>query len=127
MSNEKKYTERDLVAAKRNAFLSGRVDRGETGQLSGVEAERRAREMYPLPKVTRPRVLDDPHVAGAKWKLYPNLAPMLGEFGVAHPDIYDGDFYTPSKELNLGVPTTARVKLWADLIANPTEEVEAES
>lgn len=110
-------TEREAVLRERRAFLSGV---GRT--LTETHAKLAAAEYYPLPKVTRPRVVTDSGagliaretswrvVGGAlQWKTgseWNNLAGPMNE----------GMFITAQ-----------RVRILADLLANPTEEAEDDS
>jgi hypothetical protein len=76
-----------------------------------------AEQRYPLPKVTRPRVVRDRF--GEKWRVAP-------ESGETHLEWQDRNNDTRwEKKLGNLVVTFDRVALWADLLANPTEEVEA--
>lgn len=120
---EKRYTERELVLAQREAFRMGaaglRYSRRDDF-IGPWSAERDAEARYPLPKVTRPRVVDDPWpgsghqfrcVNGAiqvhHWGEWKPLAPLAG----ACADVW---IY----------PTPERIRLWYDLLTHPTEEVE---
>lgn len=74
--------------------------------------------LYPLPKVTRPRVLKDRF--GVDWRMAGNVLENRERDGrewrtTLAPTDCDGTSY-------LG--TADRVKLWADLLARPNEEVE---
>ena len=108
-SDEKQYTERDLVLARREGFERGAValaSRGAFEDVARTEAERR----YPLPKVTRPRVVTRTDIveirimdgvlqyrgAGCGWSVYRQV------------------YWSP------GMQDAMR-----DLLANPTEEVDA--
>lgn len=77
-----------------------------------------AAAQYPLPKVTRPRVARDPSGVG-EW----SVAAFHGT-----PAIYWRHSTERNWEAKLGilVATSERVKLWADLLEHPTEEVDAE-
>ena len=109
------YTERELVLAQRDAYARGL---GEGTQYWGDDAVAKARHEYPLPKVTRPRVVDDPHVFsqfkadGGKLYWRGGNTGWYAFDNVANPPAF--------------LPTEERVRLWADLLANPTEEVESE-
>lgn len=138
MNDEKKYSEREMVQAKRAEFVEGiwaahsdqmtcrREQRAhglygwEDGRalLRTSETEKLAAKRYPLPKVTRPRVVRDPEChkyefsARSGGKLYYR---RVGE-DVAWRYVESGSF---------GV-SAERVRVWNDLFANPTEEVEAD-
>lgn len=107
----KLYTERDLVLAKRAGFVEGLTDakmHSATAALWSYPAmDRRARRKFPLPKVTRPRVLTDS--SGERWTV------RAGQIALYTCDL------SPRVR-----PSADRVKLWADLLANPTETVEAD-
>lgn len=107
-------TERECVERERKAWACGRLPCTEIGTpLSDAWAkvEREAAEMYQYPKVTRPRVEPDPEDSRVTWNYIPD-----GGFGWS----WDGSGREPSV-----YPTPERVRLWASLLANPTEEVEA--
>lgn len=106
MSAERKYTERDLVLAKRQGVRTALIH--ET-YLSVKQIEGVADYHFPLPKVTRPRVVVDPHNPRVTWSILGTVARHDGTWG-----------FEPA-------PTLERIKMWADLLANPTEEVEEES
>jgi hypothetical protein len=82
-----------------------------------------AASRYPLPKLTRPRVVAEDsgdweyRVAGGvvECRWLRNRTPGASYFGEVNP-AGDG--------IRLDV-TADRVALWADLLANPTEEVDA--
>lgn len=112
MSDEKRYTERDLVLAQRVGYVTCRVEHGYLDKAARSVYERQAAQKYPLPTRTVPRVVmsepDDlawrcvcgqiEYRIGNKWRR------ADGEHSVA--------------------VTPERVALWADLLAHPTEEVE---
>jgi hypothetical protein len=105
--DEKKYTERDLILAKREVWedtwrlawaASGRsLTRPETAVMR-----------YPFPKKTRPRVVT---VEDTEWRVFGGHLQV--RYG-AH-----GGWYGPVPRV-----TQARVAVWTDLFAHPTEEVE---
>lgn len=109
MSNdEKRYTERDLVMARREGYADAM---GAGGGWDSV-AKKITRERYPLPKVSRPRVLG-PDEVGRYWKIvdgrwwYQHRAGGLG-----------------SPWLNGGVVQPECERIRFDLVCRPTEEVE---
>ncbi len=81
---------------------------------AGLSA-RGAAEVYPLPKVTRPRVVRDPEFCEFKWSMGGH-GLMLQQFD-RKPEHYP----RPGEGLDA---TRSRVVVWADLLANPTEEVD---
>jgi hypothetical protein len=123
MSGERIYTERDLVLAKREAYCVGR--HVSLTAVPMAPADRTyywhdAELRYPLPKIVRPRVVRDESV---DW---------LREFRVV-----DGCFEA-RKHTGLGSEWTrdgfdgwhlspAVIRLFADLLAHPTEEVPDEA
>jgi hypothetical protein len=126
MSDEKKYTEREVIQRERRAFCEGVSAgpvMGEPWLGTGAEAVKR----YPLPKVTRPRVVADPHSwlverdeAFGKVAVYWTVASAAA---AVNPCDHDGVLLQAPTPM--ARPTAARIALWADLLARPTEEVEA--
>lgn len=116
MSAEKKYTERDLVLAKREAFADGIAFRyAQTLDLPDhrlhcdtVEARRR----YPLPKVTRPRVV---RVEGRQRDM---------EYRVIGNDVQFRSTKHKGADWQSSSLTPSALRELADLLANPTETVE---
>lgn len=83
----------------------------------GVEAARR----YPLPKVTRPRVVKD--TDGTRWRISEGRLQFMRGGGDWLCML--GESRSGSDRYGMGlVPTPERIRLWADLLANPNEEVE---
>jgi hypothetical protein len=78
---------------------------------------RAASDCYPLPKVTRPRVARDPRGIGS-W----GAKKFADTLAIHYVGESDGAW---SPEFRHFLATPERVALWADLLANPTEEVEA--
>lgn len=106
------FTARELVLCERAAFLAGINARPSLGdEWCGAACE--AAKRYPLPTEQRPRVV---HEEGLEWC------------------VIDGALHhrqsSPSGlrwlQTNYAEPTAARIAMWADLLANPTETVEAE-
>ena len=105
MSDEKQYTERDLILAKREGARVALFT-----PVSGCTAQQAidtANRLFPLPKVTRPRV-----VAGlrAQYKVVD---------GVVHGRSNASFDWRVSASIH--VDDVVRV---ANLLANPTEEVD---
>ncbi|RTL04098.1 MAG: hypothetical protein EKK62_17025 [Acidimicrobiia bacterium] len=126
--SEKTYTEKDVVLREREAFVAGATavfdafgidpwNHRIVGEWKGMECMARAR--YPLPKVTRARVVQDPEGDGywvicsglVRWTMFDNGAGGIDLTNRSRPELLQ---ITPK-----------RVALWADLLANPTEECEA--
>ena len=130
MRDEKKYTERELVLAKRNAFVDGSYwgynasqeaaakSVGVLGAWSRADADMASESAYPFPKVTRPRVVQD-EVDGY-WAVVDGALRWSTFGGGTGLICVNGGFRT-----ELLKPTPTRVAMWADLLKNPTEEVEA--
>lgn len=110
MSDEKKYTERDLILAKREGFSKHCQ---HTCKVSKDFADREAAAEYPLPKVVRLRVVLDEE-RQEEWSLDRTVF-MSRDSG--------SKFWT--RAVGLVQVTPSRVRVWADLLANPTEEVDA--
>lgn len=112
---EKKYTQRDLVMAKRAAFADGYYASRPATAYDWCYGE--AKRRYQLPKVTRPRVVRDKEWFRAEWKSDGcNIFWRLDRGAWSR--------YPESIDRALAWPDKARVAIWADLLANPTEEVE---
>lgn len=112
MSDDQTVTEREAVLRERKAFLLG-VERGAYlpgATMSWWNGE--AVQRYPLPSSTRPRVVND---RDYQWRYVNNVMQVRskslgGDWGVA---------------VNC-TPTPERIRLWADLLSNPTEDVTEE-
>ena len=114
MTDEKRYTERDLIRAKREGArkMAARCIITEGGllplyKMCNIELDQEIAQMYPLPKVTRPRV-----VAGlrAQYKVVD---------GVVHGRSNASFDWRVSASIH--VDDVVRV---ANLLANPTETVD---
>lgn len=118
MSDEKKYTERDLILAKREGYV--RHCNEACGQWSEHAMQKFAESAYPLPKVTRARVVKDP-MDGSGWAVKDGMLQWTYDATARMCIIAVFDepaFWSKYR------PTPARIRLWADLLANPTEEVD---
>lgn len=111
------YTLRDVVLAEREAFIAGvntraRLDVGDDWKGAAHEAAKR----YPLPKVTRPRVLSDG--AGMQYSVIIDGERLVIQYRHKPNEMWSRTFP--------GVFTidAVRAQIFADLLANPTEEVE---
>ena len=77
--------------------------------------EKRSASRYPLPKVTRPRVVTIDNTA---FRFYGGVIQMRHRLGLdGAPDVWSPAHIVASRRI---------VEVWAALVANPTEEVEAE-
>lgn len=120
-------TERQMVLREREAFVRGAGWRLRIWQRAlrvdhtqGEDEIAESLQCYPLPKVTRPRVLIDE--CGMAWK------HEDGAFWYslsARPGFLDWKRNDPSDVIH--ELTTTRVHLWADLLARPVEQVEVEA
>lgn len=121
-------TQREFVMAQRAAWRSG-VDFG-TGLKRPHEypdhpcaaCDRKAAELFPLPKVTRPRVVADPHSLQMFWRVG---VMGNGTNGLQSARSADASEWVVCGNYGLAI-TPERIKLWADLLENPSETVEAE-
>lgn len=111
MSDEKKYTERDLVLAKREGYVR------HCTQLCGNEemAVERAVGLFPIPKRVQPRVVKREGIVSCfLWRL------VDGVLQWSDPDQIGWTTYrmdTPDEWRRVG-------PIYADLLATPTEEVD---
>jgi hypothetical protein len=123
VSDEKKYTECEVVRRERDAFERGcwTVLRHQRDGGSWPGSLPLAAERYPFPKVTRPRVVRDPHTTEFNWSTAPRADLKEGHLRVV--SVTRLGMRTHESLANVHV-TDERVKVWADLLANPTEEVE---
>lgn len=113
--SEKTYTEQEVVLRERAAYVRGRHESLTARPMVQSEAreyEKEAASRYPLPKVTRARVVkraDD----GCELRMEGDVL----QFRLCHSDEwrnYTSICWTPANRVAI-----------ADLLANPTEEVEA--
>jgi hypothetical protein len=108
---DKTVTEREAVLRERKAFYCGAAHQHDT-DAGGNQVWEEGRRRYPLPKVTRPRVVRDRE--GWKWQCIDGRIQWSGPRGWRFADV-----------MTYAVRVTPeRVVLWADLLANPTEDVE---
>jgi hypothetical protein len=113
-------TKREVLIAReaytRRSRETYSVEEWERSIRGLVEGE--AAMTYPLPKVTRPRVVRDPRGISSWGVRVPD--------GLTTPAIHlvtDGGEWCPTGWSH--VASAERVALWADLLARPTEEVDA--
>lgn len=109
-------TERECVERERKAFADGWAARGGVRHFGEVMANC----LYPLPDprrtVTRPRMVNDQETLFlCAWRV------VDGELQYCFSE--DPQWY-PAADKTWRI-TPARARLWADLLENPTEEVEA--
>jgi len=107
VSDEQKYTERDLILAKREGYVRHCLQM----LMSKQYAETDAALLFPLPKVTRPRVVQ--RKDGCELRLFGTEL----QFRLGNDDswkCYNGMYVDETNRLAL-----------LDLLANPTEEVDA--
>jgi hypothetical protein len=124
MSAPKTVTEREAVLRERDAVqrtvvaLWDRIKRGDA--LHNWEgSESLAKRLYPLPLVTRPRVVRDPLDASIEWTVLDDHLHWRRVAGYIATEWMLGPQGAP-----LGHVTAEMCRVWADLLANPTEDVE---
>lgn len=116
--DEKRYTERDLILAKREVYadlLCAAVGWSREG------AEQKATGAFPFPKRTRTRVLTERYGCGLSFRFRgdPNNPFAYFEYRGS-----DSPAWIPAfGDKNKLASTVERVRIMADLLANPTEEV----
>ena len=118
MTDEKRYTERDMVLAQREAWQNGAACHSTHKTFGDIRRD--AEKRYPLPKVTRPRVVV---VQGREWKVAPD-GQLLSR--AAEPPGFSVGERTWTMRSQL-MPIVRDINALADLLANPTETVEDES
>jgi hypothetical protein len=130
MSAEKKYTERDLVLAKREGFRVGyrahyhwfgeyreKTHPTPSNAWNRCAQDEAMKAAYPLPTVTRPRVVPDPMYEGVFW--------LLDQNGLRVKSTHSMSEHYPRPGEGLDA-IKSRLAVWADLLANPTEECDAD-
>lgn len=130
-------TRKEFVMAQREAFMRGadwRFMASECAPLptpksSGVgrycEYVEAAKETYPL-RVTRPRVVADPHrdTHSQNWRCVDGVIEFNAGAGCNFKPAFDR---VGSQRIEKGFctwPTPERIAMWADLLASPTELVD---
>jgi hypothetical protein len=112
------YTEREKVLAERAAFEDGLI-RGTAREFAGrgdwmTALKRAVAEAFPLPKVTRTRVVQDPREP-YDWSVREGAL----HFRWDQAGFDDWKRASGLYENLLLTPLPERVKLWADLLARP--------
>ena len=117
----KRYTEREYVTAQREAYVKGAQKWACYSCADNIDIpQAQAKHDYPLPRVTRPRVVRDEY--GRQWRAI-NGDLFFREDGMPFADkrgwrgIDDEQWHLDSHL----IPT------WADLLANPTEIVDEDA
>jgi hypothetical protein len=115
MSDEKRYTERELIEAKREGYVAAMHEEHYASGYSEGQAARR----YPLPKVKRRRVVQ---LGGFEYRA--SGSPGEDVYGLLIRDaaLKDDPWVTAGA---FNANNLRGVRALADLIANPDEEVEA--
>lgn len=116
---EKKYTERDLVLAKREGYVACRR---EHGYLDAVGVyQREAARKYTLPKVTRPRVVNSKDTP-MKYRIRDGVI----ERAFKGTDNWHRSTWndSPLFVTDLHAGDVCDLAAIVDVLANPTEEVE---
>lgn len=113
----KPRTEREVLIA-RSAYLDGTLysHHSHSSESHARALESELAKRYPLPKVTRRRVLPDPVDPAVEW------AVIDGRLAVRYRQLQSPWEREPQRTI-----MPERVAMWADLLARPTEECEAES
>ena len=125
-------TEREAVLREQKAFIEGakvgRASRSECYDDPCPKCIAQAKARYPLPTITRPRVVPDPeHPDTWHWRFV--------DGGFEWATLWDGGNHWTRQPLGSVVVveehvtrvTPKRILAWADLIAHPTETVEDEA
>ena len=137
MSDEKTYTEREVVKRERDAFYDGAAWRANRAMelsdraftfINTREYRDAAEKRYPLPKVRRPRVEKFPAVGGGICRVKLIDGQAWYTFGY----LADAKWFSVQDEITKGNSTMAEnieqlVDAIRSLRANPTETVEDES
>lgn len=124
MSDTKTYTEREVIERERAAFVAGVDESFRAFRIRPYDSpgwrgsHQLAAERYPLPKVTRPRVVRR-EVGGFQfdWRFVDNTLQH------ANPGMEDWEDYCGVIHESGEWP--ALIAVLDDLRANPTEEVDA--
>jgi hypothetical protein len=133
MTADKTVTEREAVEREREAFVTGilraNMKRPHDDFTLITNMNVAAEIAYPLPKVTRPRVAADPLGGGISWRVAaPDRIQWSGNASLGDgADWFNYPEIPPNSLVRAIYPTMARVEMMLDLLANPTEEVEAEA
>lgn len=115
MFDGQQMTKREVLIAREAFVAACRVCANEAPQWQW-QAEQTAASRYPLPKVTRPRVVTFDNAA---FRFHDGVIQKRHRNGFdAGHDVW-AIAHLPA--------TAALVRLWAELLANPTEEVEDDS
>lgn len=129
MSDTKTYTEREVIAREREAFVQGA---GAVFHFYGVDPYSKegwkgsyyiAKDRYPLPKGTRPRVVDSEHTP-LKYRI---VAGVI-ETALKGTDCWcrsgwNDSPVNPTSDMREG--DASELAAIAKVLANPTEEVDA--
>ena len=118
MCSEKMISERDAVKREQIAFRWGWNDATADLSLNHIrqqQRELRMRERFPLSKVERPRVLEDPNDR-TRWRFVNGAYETFNSISE--------DWSPCDVGLTYWLPTKARVEMWASLLTSPTELVE---
>lgn len=124
--SQKLYTERELRLAERKAYVHGVEDRRINAVgLGGASV--RARTLYPMPKIERPRVVTRPSPCGGVHFRF--VDGRLQHSHAADPTKARYWFDTlkqvgPCGDGLIEESVLAAIEVYADLKANPTELVE---
>lgn len=129
MNDNWTITERDAVLRQRAAFFDGAYWAwvNNYAECTGAKfnhegyVHEQAADRYPLPTITRPRVVKDAADPSVEFCFVDGVLQYRADSGSWWRLVPD-DGRVPT---TIFYPTAERVRLWADLLANPTEEVTA--
>lgn len=116
----KMVSERDAVIRERKAFQHG-AEHGKEYRTDSFASA--AKSFYPLPKMTRPRVVRENGIGGEyEWRAVDGVIECRNVTGGSALTKWRTNDGTSA---SFGMFISARrVRLLADLLANPTEEVD---
>lgn len=117
---KKEITDRDVVLRERAAFLKGAnfAHTPEPGNELHTIRRKWVAQEYPLPGVVRARVVRENGYGSPAWRF---------DDGGLQMQYRDGGQWlrwNSFRDYSESAPLPKRVAIWADLLANPTEEVE---
>lgn len=127
MSDNKMVTEREAVLRERKAYAEGAEWAWRTNYAEHTGAkfnhnghvDRSAAFRYPLPSITRPRVVKDQEYPNYEWRVVDgSLEWRLHPYSSGWVPIETSHGF-----VGLYTVTKQRAAMWADLLNNPTEEV----
>lgn len=130
MPDDKVFSERETIRLQRLSFVAGAQAAPHAEWDLETREKRRQRwtvvaaERYPLPKVERPRVVRDRTDSEVSWRIAGGVLQF--RVGVAEWHVMHGHAGGNSRFGTDFTVSLERVAIWADLLANPTELVDAD-